>query len=293
MPQIALNDIMWLAGLLDGDGCFSVDLRKATPFPYVSLSMIDLDTIIKVASLFECSYYEGSCRENERQIYRVVIGGYKAILCMNFVYQYMSIRRKVKIDYITQLYNDYAANNKLRKVQRKRFNLIGSENNIFWIAGILEAEGSFMSPPPSSPNRPIVSLQMTDEDIVLKFAQYFNCKYLSRVPLSKNKEVKYKRIYQVQIRGKKAVELMVEISSLMSERRKNQIKSALNNYNTKKMQEYYSKESKKNKKLFLKDIEEIKKLKESGLSLRRVGTLLNVHHTTLLSFLKKNNVSFN
>lgn len=52
-------------------------------------------------------------------------------------------------------------------------------NDLHWLAGLLEGEGSFMKPSPSSPNCPIISLQMTDEDIVKRVSLLFNCKYHS------------------------------------------------------------------------------------------------------------------
>ena len=40
----------------------------------------------------------------------------------------------------------------------------------YWLAGILEGEGTFMSGPPSQPNSPIVRTCMTDRDVVARAA---------------------------------------------------------------------------------------------------------------------------
>ena len=44
---------------------------------------------------------------------------------------------------------------------------------LFWLAGILEGEGSFLARPPSSPNSPAIRLPMTDVDVVERVAAIF------------------------------------------------------------------------------------------------------------------------
>jgi hypothetical protein len=46
-------------------------------------------------------------------------------------------------------------------------------DEIFWLAGLLEAEGSFVAAPPSDPKRPRISLAMTDADIVERVSRLF------------------------------------------------------------------------------------------------------------------------
>lgn len=45
-----------------------------------------------------------------------------------------------------------------------------AEHDRYWLAGLLEGEGSFLKGPPSAPRYPVLSLQMTDEDVVARVA---------------------------------------------------------------------------------------------------------------------------
>jgi hypothetical protein len=45
---------------------------------------------------------------------------------------------------------------------------LSQQETLIWLAGILEGEGSFMKGPPSSPNRPVISMVTTDIDVALR-----------------------------------------------------------------------------------------------------------------------------
>lgn len=96
-----------------------------------------------------------------------------------------------------------------------------------WLAGLLEGEGSFMKAPPSDPGRPRISLQMTDEDVVARAAILLGVKYSTsqdrRCPA-------WKPTAQLQVKGKRAVHLMRELYPHMGQRRRQQILAALETY---------------------------------------------------------------
>jgi hypothetical protein len=48
---------------------------------------------------------------------------------------------------------------------------VDAEFELYWLAGLLEGEGSFVKGPPSRPNCPIVQLAMTDGDVVERAAR--------------------------------------------------------------------------------------------------------------------------
>lgn len=100
----------------------------------------------------------------------------------------------------------------------------------FWLAGLLEGEGSFRKGPPCKENLPIISIQMTDKDVLEKVATLFN---VSVVKGSKPKKDHHKQVYIVTLRGAKAVEVMTEIKSLMGHRRQEQINKAIESYKPK------------------------------------------------------------
>jgi hypothetical protein len=101
------------------------------------------------------------------------------------------------------------------------------EMDRFWLAGLLEGEGSFLKGPPCKPNLPRISLQMTDQDITEKAASLLG---VSSVKGCKPKKEHHKQCYAVVVRGAKAVEIMKELFPLMGERRKKQITAAIESH---------------------------------------------------------------
>jgi hypothetical protein len=100
------------------------------------------------------------------------------------------------------------------------------DTELYWLAGLLEGEGSFMRPPPSSPNQPVIGLQMTDEDVIEKVSSLVGVGY-RRVRYN---HPEWKPVYALQVRGGRAVRLMRELSPFMGERRRGQIDRALAGY---------------------------------------------------------------
>jgi len=101
------------------------------------------------------------------------------------------------------------------------------DSDLHWLAGLLEGEGSFMKPAPSAPNQIIISLQMTDEDIVARVASLAGLRYKKQ---RNPRPGHWKDVYQLQIRGGKAVSLMAVLKPLMGSRRQGQITRALEAY---------------------------------------------------------------
>jgi hypothetical protein len=97
-----------------------------------------------------------------------------------------------------------------------------------WLAGLLEGEGSFQKGPPSEPNRPRISLMMTDEEIVRRAAAITGLGYLHCRKDKRNK--KWKPYFYLSMRGYFAGELMKKLRPLMGTRRQAQIDVALASY---------------------------------------------------------------
>jgi len=93
------------------------------------------------------------------------------------------------------------------------------KRTLYWLAGLLEAEGSFIVAPPSEPYRPRISISMTDEDVIARVAEIFRVKYHSVRP----RNTKHKVAYMASVRGRRAMLLMRELYPLMSRRRQEQI----------------------------------------------------------------------
>jgi Helix-turn-helix domain of resolvase len=90
-----------------------------------------------------------------------------------------------------------------------------------WLAGLLEAEGTFLQPIPSEPRFPIVACQMTDLDVVERVGSLFGTT-VTRIPREGRRNV-----YATRLKGSRAVLLMRDLAPLMSERRAQAITASL------------------------------------------------------------------
>lgn len=99
-------DIAWAAGLIEGEGCFTVHSKY---HPYFLLDMCDLDVLEKFHKIFPESNLRGPYtdikRPDNKPRYRIDAFGPKCIEIMNAVYPHLCNRRQAKI---TELYLIYA-----------------------------------------------------------------------------------------------------------------------------------------------------------------------------------------
>jgi hypothetical protein len=102
------------------------------------------------------------------------------------------------------------------------------ESDLHWLAGLLEGEGSFCKPAPSAPNRPYITANMTDEDVIARVAGLFGVSYSRARKDPRNQ--RWRPSFVAQLRGARAVDLMRELRPLMGTRRKAQIDSAVAGY---------------------------------------------------------------
>jgi hypothetical protein len=96
------------------------------------------------------------------------------------------------------------------------------QHSISWLAGLLEAEGSFSGGSPSQP-RPFISIEMTDEDVIRQVAPLFGVNFVVQRPSRRG----YQASFATRVMGARAVSLMTEIYPFMGERRRGQITVAL------------------------------------------------------------------
>jgi hypothetical protein len=92
-----------------------------------------------------------------------------------------------------------------------------------WLAGLLEGEGSFMAPVPSSPRCPAIRVEMCDRDVVDHVARLWR----RAVCPVKQREPEHRRSYVTTIKGRPAVGLMNQLAPLMSDVRRRQIRRAV------------------------------------------------------------------
>lgn len=102
--------------------------------------------------------------------------------------------------------------------------VLDAEMERYWLAGILEGEGSFVSGPPSAPRGPFVRLAMTDQDVVAHAALLL-CRAV--VPWDRKGDQPRKRVFNATIKGAAAVSLMRALFPVMGTHRRKQIARAV------------------------------------------------------------------
>lgn len=103
------TDIAWAAGLIEGEGCFTLHSKY---HPYFLLDMCDLDVLQKFQSIFpEASlrgpYYHKD-RPTQKARWRVDAFGPKCITIMTSVLPYMGLRRREKINELLTAFQNKA-----------------------------------------------------------------------------------------------------------------------------------------------------------------------------------------
>jgi hypothetical protein len=205
--------LYWLTGLLEGEGAFLVT-------PAIQVKMIDEDVIARVAESWRVVYqYIPAPRHNWSDTYRVHLTGRRAAALMTQIYPLLGFRRRAQID---RALSKYSLNFGLT-TPLLDFNEAPSEYRLAWLAGLLEGEGTFGHGPPSAPNRPLIRLQMTDEDIVARVASLLGVSYHQ----SQEATSVRRAAYATHLRGRRAIELMQELRPWMGRRRGQRIDEIL------------------------------------------------------------------
>jgi hypothetical protein len=105
-----------------------------------------------------------------------------------------------------------------------------SDQEFYWLAGLLEGEGSFLPGPPSAPNSVRITLTMTDADVVARVAALWGVSY-HEVRRELCHAMGWKPNFYTHLRGRPAVEMMRRLLPFMGVRRQGQIERALASYN--------------------------------------------------------------
>jgi hypothetical protein len=164
---------------------------------------------------------------NWKESYRVTIKGSRTAALMCLLYPLMGMRRREQIERAVASLSAPTNVGKLvlPSIEEQR-------RDSFWLAGLLEGEGSFIPGPPSKPNSPRVQLLMTDEDVVKDASLLLGVSY-RRAKRYGPKAATRKQIYFAVIKGTRAAAIMKRIQPSLGKRRQRQIEKALANYDSK------------------------------------------------------------
>ena len=92
------RDIIWLAGLLEGEGCFGLQQRK---YPRITLGMTDEDIVIRAATLMKSRVTRCG------NMYRTYLDGAYAVGWMMTLYTLLGIRRRKAIVDVIKVWKEY------------------------------------------------------------------------------------------------------------------------------------------------------------------------------------------
>jgi hypothetical protein len=89
--------LLWLAGILEGEGSFLKPIPSAPASPIVSCRMTDLDVVARVAAAFGTSIQSNDKGPHKRE-FATLIRGARAVELMQILRPMMSARRQAAID---------------------------------------------------------------------------------------------------------------------------------------------------------------------------------------------------
>ena len=139
----------------------------------------------------------------------------------------------------------------------------GRSRCLAWLAGLLEAEGTFLCAPPSRPNRPLVVCSMTDRDVVARVARLFGTGIgIVRRPPHRDQ-------FRATVRGGRAVWLMNDVLPTMGERRTEAIHRAIASHRLPA------------RKLDFLDAEQIRQLRAAGATISALAQRFEVSRSTV------------
>jgi len=106
MVDLAASNIAWAAGLIEGEGCFTIH----SGHPYFLIDMCDKDVLEKFQKIFPNSTFRGPYIDVKnpqyKPRYRVDAFGPKCVEIMEAIYPYMGLRRQLKIEELRKLNNN-------------------------------------------------------------------------------------------------------------------------------------------------------------------------------------------
>ena len=88
--------------------------------------------------------------------------------------------------------------------------------DLIWLAGLLEGEGSFLTESIRGKSYPVIQVEMTDEDVIQRVARLFGTKMFSAKKIRAGASM---RSYRARVRYQRARELMCALCPLMGQRR--------------------------------------------------------------------------
>ena len=111
MKLLKPEEWAWIAGIIEGEGCFSTTTKN--PHPIFNLQMVDEDIVKRFADLLGVKYaHRVSKNDKHKDVYQVAVRRRQFIewLVQN-IYPWMGIRRRAKLDECIAFYQSKGFHN--------------------------------------------------------------------------------------------------------------------------------------------------------------------------------------
>lgn len=104
--NIQSTDVQWLAGYLEGEGCFTWASagKNQHSYPRISVCSIDQDVIERVTHLFQASIYTRAPHGNRQRTYHCHHVCGRAVGWMMTLYKFLGKRRQTRIREVLALW---------------------------------------------------------------------------------------------------------------------------------------------------------------------------------------------
>src|SRR5947207_13609798 len=145
------HDLTWLVGLLEGEASFLMGPPCKPNRPRILLSMTDIDVVQRAALLLEIGGIvtrRFPSDSHKKPAYVITLYGSRAVKVMRTLLPLMSKRRTEQIEAAIWSYQpkrqakyDHTSGIEYHSVDSPETPL---SRDVYWLAGILEAEGSFL-----------------------------------------------------------------------------------------------------------------------------------------------------
>ena len=202
--------IPWLAGFLEGDGCFGIKKQQTknptqpSLRPYLSVQVVDQQLLEFIASLLETNVgtYTHPKHDTYKTVYRTALSNRdKLRWLLPKLMPFLSKRRQSKVHELMQLLDPtfvfdssesiFAHSILPQPKEKEKYSKdikILSEQELQWLTGFVEAEGHISFDRRSLIPTPGFVIQSTDQDVIAYTSLLINKNYVAENRLTTKKK---------------------------------------------------------------------------------------------------------
>lgn len=207
--------IPWLAGVLEGDGCFGIktqhNKQTVSSFPYLSVQLTDQKLLQFIAQLLETNIftYHHPTQKHWKTVYRTSLHKKEKLAwLLPQLMPFLSQRRQGQVQELMQILEPnfvfdataslFAGHELPQPFEKEKYsnkvNML-SETEVQWLTGFIEAEGCLTFDRRPMIPWPTVRMQSTDQDVIAYASRLVNKSYCVEKRLTTSK----KKVFTLQV----------------------------------------------------------------------------------------------